>query len=73
MDVSGQLHSPASVPPGKEPLVPIGWEADDDYVQLLIYMQFRETSNVLILFTGESVPRNKLGADENRSQRETEL
>jgi hypothetical protein len=27
MEVSGQLHAPAALPPGKEPLVPIGWEA----------------------------------------------
>jgi hypothetical protein len=26
MEVSGQLHVPASLPPGKEPLVPIGYE-----------------------------------------------
>jgi len=29
MDVSGQLHTPATLPPGKEPMVPIrqkaGW------------------------------------------------
>jgi hypothetical protein len=24
MEVSGQLHAPAALPPGKEPLVPIG-------------------------------------------------
>jgi len=24
MEVSGQLHVPAALPPGKEPLVPIG-------------------------------------------------
>jgi hypothetical protein len=27
MGVSGQLHAPAALPPGKEPLVPIGYEA----------------------------------------------
>jgi hypothetical protein len=27
MEVSGQLHSPAALSPGKEPLVPTGWEA----------------------------------------------
>jgi hypothetical protein len=27
MEVSCQLHAPAALPPGKEPLVPIGWEA----------------------------------------------
>jgi hypothetical protein len=27
MEVSGQLHAPATLPPGKEPLVPIGYEA----------------------------------------------
>jgi hypothetical protein len=27
MEVSGQLHAPAALPQGKEPLVPIGWEA----------------------------------------------
>jgi hypothetical protein len=27
MEVSGQLHAPATLPPGKESLVPIGWEA----------------------------------------------
>jgi hypothetical protein len=27
MEVSGQLHAPAALPPGKEPLVPIGQEA----------------------------------------------
>jgi hypothetical protein len=27
MEVSGQLHAPAALPPGKEPLVPIGWGA----------------------------------------------
>jgi hypothetical protein len=26
--VSGQLHAPAALPPGKEPLVPIGEEAE---------------------------------------------
>jgi hypothetical protein len=24
MEVSGQLHAPAALPPGEEPLVPIG-------------------------------------------------
>jgi len=28
MEVSGQLHGPAVLPPGKEPLVPIGYEAE---------------------------------------------
>jgi len=27
MEVSGQLHAPAALPPGKEPSVPIGYEA----------------------------------------------
>jgi hypothetical protein len=27
MEVSGQLHAPAALPPGKEPLVPIRYEA----------------------------------------------
>jgi hypothetical protein len=27
VEVSGQLHALATLPPGKEPLVPIGWEA----------------------------------------------
>jgi hypothetical protein len=27
MEVSGQLHAPAALPPGKEPLVSIGYEA----------------------------------------------
>jgi len=27
MEVSGQLHASASLPPGKEPFVPIGQEA----------------------------------------------
>jgi len=27
MEISGQLHDPAALPSGKEPLVPIGWEA----------------------------------------------
>jgi hypothetical protein len=27
MEVSGQLHAPAVLPPGKEPLVPIGQDA----------------------------------------------
>jgi hypothetical protein len=27
MEVSGQLHAPAALPSGKEPLVPIGQEA----------------------------------------------
>jgi len=27
MEVSGQLHAPAAVPPGKEPLVPTGKQA----------------------------------------------
>jgi hypothetical protein len=27
MEVSGQLHTPAALPPGKEALVPIGYEA----------------------------------------------
>jgi hypothetical protein len=26
--VSGQLHAPAALPPGKKPLVPIGQEAE---------------------------------------------
>jgi len=25
MDVSGQLHAPATLPPGKESLIPTGW------------------------------------------------
>jgi hypothetical protein len=28
MEVSGQLHAPAALPPGKEPLVPIGEEGN---------------------------------------------
>jgi hypothetical protein len=28
MEVSGQLHAPAALPPGKEPLISIGWEAE---------------------------------------------
>jgi hypothetical protein len=31
MEVSGQLHAPAALPPGKESLVPIGWEAGNLY------------------------------------------
>jgi hypothetical protein len=27
MEVSGQLHAPAALPPGKEPLVTIGYDA----------------------------------------------
>jgi len=27
VEMSGQLHTPAALPQGKEPLVPIGWEA----------------------------------------------
>jgi hypothetical protein len=27
MEVSSQLHAPATLPPGKEPLLPIGYEA----------------------------------------------
>jgi len=27
MDVSGQLHGPATLPPEKEPLAPTGYEA----------------------------------------------
>jgi hypothetical protein len=27
MEASGHLHVPAALPPGKEPVVPIGWEA----------------------------------------------
>jgi hypothetical protein len=27
MEVRGQLHAPATSPPGKEPLLPIGYEA----------------------------------------------
>jgi hypothetical protein len=27
MEISGQLHAPAALFPGKEPLVPIEWEA----------------------------------------------
>jgi hypothetical protein len=27
MEVSGQFHDPAALPPRKEPLVPIGYEA----------------------------------------------
>jgi hypothetical protein len=28
MEVSGQLHAPATLPPGKSSQVPIGWEAE---------------------------------------------
>jgi hypothetical protein len=34
--VSGQLHAPAALPPGKEPLVPTGKEAG--WTPLYIYM-----------------------------------
>jgi hypothetical protein len=27
VEVCGHLHAPAALPPGREPLVPIGWEA----------------------------------------------
>jgi NADH:ubiquinone oxidoreductase subunit len=30
MEVSGQLHAPAAIPPEKEPLVPTGWEKYKD-------------------------------------------
>jgi hypothetical protein len=30
MEVSGQIHGPTALPPGKEPLVPIGQEAGWD-------------------------------------------
>jgi hypothetical protein len=33
MQVSGQLHAPTSLPPGKEPLLPIGQE--DGWVHTL--------------------------------------
>jgi hypothetical protein len=29
MEVSGQLHAPAALPPVKEPLVPIGFSPED--------------------------------------------
>jgi hypothetical protein len=32
MEVNGQLHAPAALTTGKEPLVPIGWEAVLDAV-----------------------------------------
>jgi hypothetical protein len=32
MEVSGQLHAPAALPPGKDPLVPTGYEAVLDAV-----------------------------------------
>jgi hypothetical protein len=34
MEVNGQLQAPAALPPGKEPLVPIGYEAGHLYVDL---------------------------------------
>jgi len=27
MEMSGHLHAPAAIPPGREPLAPIGYEA----------------------------------------------
>jgi hypothetical protein len=30
MDVSGQLHAPAALPPKKEPLLPIGLDAQEN-------------------------------------------
>jgi len=38
MEVSGQLHAPSALLPGKEPLVPIGYEAEWDpepYIKLI--------------------------------------
>jgi len=39
MEMSGQLHSPAPLPPGKKPLVPIGyedgWHFDSDIFEIL--------------------------------------
>jgi hypothetical protein len=34
MEISGKLHGPDALPPGKEPLVPIGKEAGEIYVTM---------------------------------------
>jgi hypothetical protein len=49
MEVSGQLHAPATLPPGKEPLVHIGQEAG--WASELVWMQcWRENAQPLTVF-----------------------
>jgi hypothetical protein len=40
MEVSGQLHAPVALPPGKEPLVPLGYEVKEGVT--FTYMCFME-------------------------------
>jgi hypothetical protein len=42
-EVSGQLHSPSAVPLGKEPLVPIGYEAG--WTPELVWMTWRSENS----------------------------
>jgi hypothetical protein len=44
MEVSGQLHDPAALPPEKEPLVPTGYEAG--YLGCVSFITGRNTRNI---------------------------
>jgi hypothetical protein len=55
MEVSGQLHAPAALPPGKEPLVPIGFETrtrkNTFRNELTLLMQKRKMNGVRLILT----------------------
>jgi hypothetical protein len=38
VEVSGQLHAPAALPTGKEPLVPVG---SDFYIRLNFFLKYK--------------------------------
>jgi hypothetical protein len=46
MEGSGQLHAPAALPPGKEPLIPIGEEAS----KTIRDQRFGSTKDEMMLF-----------------------
>jgi hypothetical protein len=49
MEVNGQLHGPAALPPGKEPLVPIGQESGwAPIARNVAYSKFIRTSKVIV-------------------------
>jgi hypothetical protein len=40
MEVSGQLHDPAALPPGKETLLPIGWVGPIGQIKIETFNEF---------------------------------
>jgi hypothetical protein len=58
MEVSGQLHAPAALPPGKESLVPIGYEAG--YLTTTVLTHILPKLNIIYSRTEKSVLKEEM-------------